>query len=100
MLEKVVTPEPVADPEPEGVVDVQGQKMVPLSALTGERERARTKAEERARAEMEPLKAKAQQADQLAADLAALQPHIDYLNRHPEVLAKQPQADVPSVSDE
>jgi hypothetical protein len=88
------------EPEPEGVVEVQGQKMVPVTALTAERERARTKTEEKIRAEYEPIKQKAAERDQLAADLAALQPHIDYLNKHPEFLKAAPKDDVPDVSDD
>ena len=98
-----VTPQPepvVPDPEPAGIVDVQGQKMVPLAALTAERDRVRTKTEEKIRAEFKPLEAKAAQADQLAADLAAVQPHIDYLVKHPEMFKEPAGPDVPTVSDE
>ena len=98
-----VTPQPepiVPEPEPAGIVDVQGQKMVPLAALTAERDRVRTKTEEKIRAEFKPLEAKAAQADQLAADLAAVQPHIDYLVKHPEMFKEPAGPDVPTVSDE
>lgn len=89
---------PTPDPEPEGVVEVQGRRMVPVDALIAERERATKKGEEKARAEYEPLKAKAAQADQLAADLQALQPHIQHLQRHPELMEEPKQPDTPDVS--
>ena len=97
------TPEPEPEPqEPalEGVVEVQGQKLVPVSAVIAERDRARQSTEKRIRDEYEPVKAKAAQADQLAADLGALQPYIDHLRRHPELMQQAPQADVPTVSDQ
>ena len=100
MSEPEVAPSPVPEPEPEGVIDVQGKKMVPVDALIAERERATKKGEEKARAELEPLKAKAAQADQLAADLQALQPHIAYLQKHPEVMQRPFEPDTPTVSDE
>lgn len=93
----VVTPPPEADPE--GAIDVQGQKFVPVSALVAERNRARETTEERLRREFEPVKAQADQAARVQADLAAIQPQIEYLNQHPELL--QPKADAgPQVSDE
>lgn len=97
--------DPQADPEPEGVIEVEhgGQKIkvAPVGVISAERKRARESTEQKIRAEFEPLRAKAAQADQLQADLQALAPHIDYLNRNPELLAKQPQQpDVPQVPDE
>ena len=97
---EVTPPASPTEPEPEGVVDVQGRKMVPVDALIAERERATKKGEEKARAELEPLKAKAAQADQLASDLQALQPHIQYLQQHPEVMQRPAEPDTPTVSDE
>lgn len=99
MADPEIQGDPTPDPEPEGVVEVQGQKMVPVTALTAERERARTKTEEKIRAEYEPIKAKAAQADQYAADLASLQPYVEHLKRHPELMQQQ-QAQAPDVSDE
>ena len=92
-------PEP-QEPALEGVVEVQGQKLVPVSAVIAERDRARTSTEKRIREEYEPVKAKAAQADQLAADLGVLQPYIDHLRRHPELMQQPAQPDVPSVSDQ
>lgn len=102
MSETPGTPEqiPVPDPEPEGVVDVQGKRMVPVDALIAERERATKKGEDKVRAEMEPLKAKAARADQLDADLQALQPHIEHLRRHPELMQEQKAPDVPDISND
>lgn len=97
-------PGPEPEPTPDGVVEVQGQKLVPLAALTAERERARTTTEERVRKEYEPLKKQAEahaaQAAQISADLESLQPQIEYLNQHPELLTVAQAAREPSVSDE
>lgn len=93
-------PDVTPEPEPEGLVEVHGHgKVVPLAALTAERERIRTATEAKIRAEYEPVKAKADQADKLAADLEAIRPHIEYLQKHPELTARQEPA-VPEVSDE
>lgn len=90
--------DPVPEPEPEGVVDVQGRRMVPVDALIAERGRVKDATEKKVREEYEPLKAKAAEADRLATDLAALQPHIDYLRKHPELLQAQPVPDIPDIS--
>ena len=88
-----------SDPEPDGVVELQGQKVVPLAALTAERDRVRRSTEEKIRAEYEPLKAKAAHADQLAADLERVRPQLDYLARHPPP-AEPEEPKTPAVSDE
>lgn len=93
------TGETKPEPEPEGVIEVQGQKLVPISALITERTRAREATEERLRKEYEPLKVKAQQTDQLAADLEAIQPHLEYLRQHPELMEPKAEA-APTISDE
>lgn len=87
---------------PEGAVDVPGQqgKFVPVSALVAERTRAREATEERLRKEHEPLKAKADRADQLAADLETLRPQLDYLREHPDLLARSADPAEPQVSDD
>lgn len=100
MSEPEVVPEPVKDPEPEGAVDVQGKRMVPVEALIAEREKAKTSTEKKIREEYEPLRAQAEQARQLQADLEALRPHIDYLQKHPEMIERPPQDDGPKVSNE
>ena len=96
------TPIPVStdDSEPDGVVEVQGQRLVPVAAIEAERKRARESTEQRLRTEFEPTAKKAEQADQLAADLAALRPQLDYLNQHPELLRAEQTPQIPSVSDE
>lgn len=103
MSDEVVKSEPEPEPEPEGIIEVElgGQKVkvAPVGVISAERKRARESTEQKIRAEYEPVKAKAQQADQLASDLAALQPHIDYLNKHPELMKAPPTDDVPDVSD-
>lgn len=91
---------PTVDAEPEGVVEVQGQKLVPLAALEAERKRAKETTEAKLRAEMEPFKQKAAEADRLAADLAAIQPHIDYLRQHPEILQRPSSEDRSGVTDD
>lgn len=88
----VETP-PTTEPEPEGVVEVQGQKVVPLSALVAERDRARTSEREKLTKEYEPVRQRLDAAEvraqQLEAQLQALKA------QH----APKP-ADVPSVSDD
>ena len=93
-------PPPVSEPEPDGVIDVQGKKMVPVDALVAERERARTTTEQRLHKEYEGIKAKAAKADQLEADMQLLQPQIEHLRKHPELLQEPARPDVPDVSDE
>jgi hypothetical protein len=92
------TTDPPTDPDPDGIVEVQGQKMVPLAALTAERQRVRQTTGDKIRAEFEPLKAKAAHADQLAADLERVRPQLEYLARHPPPEPEEPKA--PAVSDE
>lgn len=96
------TEQPVTDPEPEpeGIVEVQGKRLVSVDALVAERERAKKTTEEKVRAEYEPLKAKAARADQLEADLQLLQPHIDHLRKHPELLQEPAKPDIPDVSND
>jgi len=97
-----------ADPAPESIpdgaldIDVQGQKqkMVPVAALIAERERVRHAERERVAKEYEPLKAKAAERDQLAADLATIQPHIEYLRAHPDVMKKDQPPEIAAISDE
>lgn len=64
------------EPDPEGVVEVQGQKLAPVSAIVAERERVRNTERERAAKEREPLQAQLsqvqQQAQALHAELEAL----------------------------
>lgn len=96
---------PPVDPDPEGVIEIDKplgtkEKVVPLAALTAERERIRKTERENHAKELEPLKAKAAQADQLAADLQALQPHLDHLKRHPELLKQDEPPAIQAVSDE
>ena len=100
MADEPIVDAPGPEPEPEGVVELQGQKVVPLAALTAERERVRTHTEKKIRDELEPFKQRAAAADQLQADLTALQPHIDYLKKHPEVMQQDHEPKVPDVSDD
>ena len=73
MADEVVTQ---PDPEPEGAIEVDlagsKQKMVPVGAVIAERKRASEKAKADAEKEYEPIKAKAAQADQLAAEAQQL----------------------------
>lgn len=88
-----VESQPTVETEPEGTVEVQGQKLVPLSALQAERQRARESTEQKLRAEYEPTKqqlaAAEQRATQLQAQFDALQ-----AQHAPKPL------DIPSVSDD
>lgn len=95
---------PVADPEPEGIIEIPAsegkQKVVPVAVLTAERDRIRKAEGEKHAKELEPLKAKAAVADQLAADLQALQPQLEHLKRHPELLKADEPPAVQAVSDD
>jgi hypothetical protein len=88
----VETP-PTTEPEPEGVVEVQGQKLAPVSAIVAERERVRNTERERAAKERETLQQQLsqtqQQTQQLHAELEALK----------AAHAPKP-PDIPDVSDE
>ena len=88
------------EPEPEGVVEVTpGEKVVSVSVLAAERKRSRDAAEKRVREqEVEPLRRKAQLADQLAENFNAVRPDLEWLQQHPE--ARAPKApEPPAVSD-
>jgi hypothetical protein len=75
--------------------------MVPVGALVAEREKARRVTEERlTKEQIEPLKARAAQFDQQTADLQALQPHLDYLKAHPDLLTREQPPAIQAVSDE
>ena len=90
-----------SDPDPEGVVEVQGRRMVPVDALVAERRRVRESSERIAAEKMAPLEAKAREADELRSALTAAQPYLDHLRQHPELL--QPPAPTPieaTISDD
>lgn len=63
--------DPHADPEPEGVVDVAGQKMVPVGVLTAERRRLK-EAHER---ELAPVRERLTRAQEIEQRLDAWQQH-------------------------
>ena len=98
------TTDPTPEPVPDGALDIdiqgQKQKMVPVAALVAERERVRHAERERLAKEYEPLKAKAAERDQLAADLATIQPHIEYLRAHPDVMKAAQPPEHQAISDE
>lgn len=95
-------PEAIDETEPEGVVEHQGQKMVPVSVLTAERRRVRESTERAVRErELAPLQQRANEADQLRQALAEVQPIIQHVRQHPELL--QPPKPTPieeQISDE
>ena len=104
MADEVVT-EPQPDPEPDGVIEIdkpagQKEKVVPVAVLTAERERIRKAEAEKYEKEIAPLKAKAEQADKLAADVQAMQPYVEHLKRHPELLKADEPPALQQVSDE
>lgn len=75
------------DAEPDGVIDVQGRRMVDASIVAAERKRVREATERTIRErELAPLQQKAQEADQLRAALDQVRPQIEFLRAHPEVL--------------
>lgn len=93
--------EPEKDADPEGLVEVQGQKLVPLAALTAEREKARRTTEDRVTKELvEPLKEKLAKTTQLEQDLQAIQPQLEYLKAHPELMHATEAPDLQAVTDE
>lgn len=95
-------PEPAAEPEPEGVVEVTGRRMVPVETLSAERKRVR-EATERAIREREiaPLQAKANEADAMRSYLQQVQPHLERLRQHPELLEEpKPQPMEAQISDD
>src|SRR5688572_3202968 len=86
-LSEAVTPPPDAatppvqaqDDEPEGtIVNPGGEKLVPLGALAGAREKARQAVEAKAalEAELATLRPKAALADQIKTEWDAAQPYI------------------------
>lgn len=106
MADEQVPPQAEADPEPEGVVEIdlpgspgQKVKMAPVGVLSAERKRVRESTEQKIRAEYEPIK---QKAAQLEADMAAAQPYIQHVQKNWETIQKdlQRQQDVPGVSDD
>ena len=101
MTEPTTTPTSL-EPEaaPEGVVDIQGAKMVPLGALEAERKRARETTEQRVRSELAPVVKQAEQAQQLQQDIAALRPQLEYLQAHPELLKELPAPPADDITDE
>lgn len=105
MSEEVVKPDqPTPDPEPEGAIeiDVQGQKqkMVSVDVLAAERRRVRESTESKLKSEMETLKAQAEKAAKLEADLATLQPHLEYIKANPDLLKKQEPPEIQKISDD
>ena len=80
-------PEPAPDPieaEPEGTVDVAGQKHVPVGALIAERR------------EKQALKQKAEQYDQLAGYVHQVRPYIDFLAANPGLMTRTQQDTAPT----
>lgn len=94
-------PEP-DESEPEGVVEVQGRRMVDVSVLAAERRRAREIAERGVRErEVAPLQQQAQDAAQLREALAAARPYVELVRQHPELLqAPEPLPLEQQISDE
>jgi hypothetical protein len=86
MSEEVKPDATVPEAEPEGAIEVelagQRQKVVPVGVVAAERKRARESTEQKFKGELDALKAKAAEADQLRADLGQLQPYIEHLKTH------------------
>lgn len=84
------TPPPAAElaptdeePDPEGTVDVGGQKMVSLDVVKAIRKDAKA------------VKDKAAVADQLYTYVAQVKPYIDLLQQNPQLLSRVPQSETP-----
>lgn len=88
--------------EPEGVVEVQGKRLVDVGILAAERKRVREATERQIREkELTPLQARAQRADELERAIMEVRPHIEYLRSHPEVMEPpKPTSAEDQVSDE
>ena len=103
MSEEVKVETPAPDPEPEGAIEVdlggQKQKVVPVGVVAAERKRARESTEQKFTKEIEGLKAKAAESDQLKADLAQLQPYIEHLKTHGLPKKEEP-PEIAKVSDQ
>lgn len=89
------------DAEPEGVQEVAGQRMVPVSVLAAERKRAREAGANHVRQnELTPLQQAAQERDQLRAVLNELRPIVEDVRRHGIAKPPAPSRAEDSVSDE
>jgi hypothetical protein len=102
MSEEVKVDAPVPEAEPEGAIEVelagQRQKVVPVGVVAAERKRARESTEQKFKGELDALKAKAAEADQLRADLGQLQPYIEHLKTHGLPKKEEP-PEIAKVSD-
>lgn len=96
--------EPQVEPEPEGALEVDlggaKQKVVPVGVVAAERKRARESVETKYKGEIEGLKAKADKADKLEADLAQLRPYLEHLQQHPELMKKEETPEIAKIGDE
>lgn len=80
-------PDAAADAEPDGVVEVQGRRMVDVSVVAAERRRVRDVTERTIREkEVAPALAAAREADDLRTALRDAQPYLNHLRQHPELL--------------
>ena len=103
MSEEVEKPD-TPDPEPEGAIEVDlggsKQKVVPVGVIAAERARVREKTEQKFKGEIETLKAQAAKAQQLEADLNAFRPHLEHLQKHPELMKRDEPPAHQAISDE
>lgn len=75
------------DPEPEGVQEIQGKRLIDVSILAAERKRVREATEQKVRAELEPLQ---QEVQTLRQAVQAAQPYMELVRQHPELLKPAP----------
>lgn len=102
-MEPEVTPveaEPEAELAEVEVKPGEKQKVNVGPILAAERTRIRTAEAEKHAKELEPLRAAAAERDALRADLAAVQPHIEHLKRHPELMKADEPPAIQQISDE
>ena len=86
---------------PEGAIEHQGQRMVPVSVLVAERKRARESGANAVREkELTPLQQAAAERDQLRAALAEVRPIIDDVRRYGLPKPPPPSKIEDSISDE
>lgn len=93
--------EQTEDPEPEGVQEVSGKRMVDVSVLASERKRIRGVERAAAEQQLGPLRQQAADAANLRAALEQAKPYIDLVKQHPELLTpKEPTKGEAAISDE
>lgn len=96
------------DPEPEGVLEIETgtegakvkQKVVAVSTLAAERRRVRNVETEKRAAIQRELEAERLKNQQLGADLQAIKPHIETLQRNPQLMKAGESPEIQAIPDQ